>query len=130
MSLALMVIFLFEYNLMVRGMTVSPSKPLTQEGDQEVPKSETIDGNTNGNLIQLENRRVNGTHDQGHFFTLGTYAAMGFLVALLAGILIMIVFLVVKYGICVSNLGGRQQNTVEPQRETVRDTIHINPLTY
>ncbi len=111
-------------------MTVSPSKPLTQEGDQEVPKSETIDGNTNGNLIQLENRRVNGTHDQGHFFTLGTYAAMGFLVALLAGILIMIVFLVVKYGICVSNLGGRQQNTVEPQRETVRDTIHINPLTY
>ena len=124
-SLALIAIFLFEYYsiMTVHGMTASPSK--TKEGNQEVPKSGTTNGTTNGNMIQIKNRKLNGTPDHGHFFTLGTYAAVGFLVALLAGLVLIMVFLVVKYRIfrSQSNPGDGQANRVEPQREMVPPAV-------
>ncbi len=80
----LLLIFCIEYYSHVQGMTVEPAK-------SQIP-GETLDGGSGkhdgspfDHLVKLENRTLNRMPDGKHYFSLRTYAAVGFLIAILAG---------------------------------------------
>ncbi len=117
----MITLFLIEYYSAVHGATERPNK--TPE-EQRENKSGQPSANTQGNLINLGNRTLNGTPGEFHHISLGTYAAVGFLVALLAGItLMMMVFLVKQFPRC--NRCG-QQNQVATEREIIPTPRHFS----